>query len=354
MQKVFVGLSGGVDSAVSAALLQREGYDVTGAFIKIWSPEYIECTWKEDRLDAMRVCAALGIPFREIDLSDEYRRSVVNSMIEDYARGITPNPDVLCNRHVKFGAFSSWAFEQGADLVATGHYAQIRSDVGERISHIRHLVRGIDHAKDQSYFLYRLGQEDLARILFPVGGISKSKVRDLAREFGLPNAQKHDSQGLCFVGQVSMKDFLSRYIALERGPVVDETGKHIGSHDGVALYTIGQRHGFDIEGKFAAAGPHYVIDIDVSTNTLTVSLERATAARAEACITDVHWIGTRESTTFKADVQTRYHESPVRAIVHPRADTVTIEFSEPHIASPGQSLVIYHGDTCLGGGVILK
>src|ERR1041385_6375895 len=190
MKKVFVGLSGGVDSAVSAALLKERGYHVTGVFIKIWRPEFIECTWKEDRIDAMRVCAALEIPFKELDLSEVYKKDIIDSMVKDYARGVTPNPDVLCNRSIKFGGFAKWAFDEGADRIATGHYA--RTENGK-------LLRGVDEKKDQSYFLHLVSENDLKRTLFPVGEMKKTQVRELAKKFNLPVAQKPDSQGLCFI-----------------------------------------------------------------------------------------------------------------------------------------------------------
>jgi tRNA-specific 2-thiouridylase len=342
-QKVFVGLSGGVDSAVSAALLQQQGFDVTGVFIKIWQPEFIECTWKEDRLDALRVCAALGIPFRELDLSDEYKRTVVEEMVADYARGVTPNPDVLCNRSIKFGSFAQWAFEQGADIIATGHYARI-AHTGNQFQ----LLRGIDAAKDQSYFLYRLNQKDLARSMFPVGGYHKTDIRRMAKEFGLPVAQKPDSQGLCFVGDVSMHDFLERYISLQSGSVVDGAGTVIGTHDGVALYTIGQRHGFTTND----AGPYYVVKIDAQTNTLHVSRERMDATRVSATISDVSWVHAAPTFPARVRVQARYHETPVGASLAKSGGEIVATFDAPHIASPGQSLVFYKDDECIGGGVI--
>src|SRR3989338_5124162 len=279
--KVFVCLSGGVDSAVSAALLKEQGHDVTGVFIRIYRPEFIECTWKEDRLDAMRVCAALSIPFREIDLSDAYKKEVVDSMIADYKAGITPNPDVLCNATIKFGAFLAWARKQGADKIATGHYAQLRPDSAEASTGRQgsdgqapcELLRGADASKDQSYFLYRLSQEDLRQVLFPVGHLQKSEVRQKAVHFDLPVAQKHDSQGLCFIGDVSIADFLRRFIDLSPGPVVDIDGNTIGEHDGAALLTVGQRHGFTLV-KNQENVPHYVTAIDVPTNTVVVSIRK--------------------------------------------------------------------------------
>jgi tRNA-specific 2-thiouridylase len=338
-KKVFVGLSGGVDSAVSAALLLREGYDVTGVFIKIWQPEFTECTWREDRLDAMRVAASLRIPFREIDLSDEYKDEVVQDMIAAYQSGTTPNPDVLCNEKIKFGHFLRYALAEGADYVATGHYAR-----NEQIDGVYALKRGVDSNKDQSYFLYRLGQHELSHSLFPVGSLQKSEVRRLAEEFGLPNASKHDSQGLCFVGAVSIPEFLSRYIPLSRGAVLDDEGVVVGEHDGAALYTIGQRHGFKTHTP--PPYPLYVIAVDTANNTITVSREALAAAATEAALESVHWSADRyEDVPLMA--QSRYRETPVP--VHAVNDT--IHFSEPHVVTPGQSVVLYQGDRCVGGGI---
>lgn len=350
--RVFVGLSGGVDSAVSAALLKEQEHDVVGAFIKIWQPEFLECTWREDRLDAMRVCAALGIPFREVDLSQEYKTEVVERMVQDYSRGITPNPDVLCNLHIKFGAFAQWAKGEGAEKIATGHYARMR-EVGGHVE----LLRARDLAKDQSYFLYRLGQADLARAVFPIGDKLKSDVRALAAKFRLPVAHKPDSQGLCFVGQISMAEFLQRYIPVVPGPVVCD-GKTIGEHDGAALYTVGQRHGFRLS-READAGPYYVASVNVANNSVAVSPRREDAARATVSLSDMHWIYREPALPLRVYAQSRYHEAPVGATISNDSAGFTSAFERPHIASPGQSLVLYQkngregeGDVCLGGGII--
>ena len=340
--KVFVGLSGGVDSAVSAALLKNAGHDVVGAFIKIWQPEFLECTWKEDRLDAMRVCAALGIPFREIDLSQEYQREVIQEMIADYERGVTPNPDVLCNRSIKFGHFSKWAVEQGADAIATGHYARVKKDGALDL-----LVRAVDASKDQSYFLYRLTADDLARVLFPIGEHKKTEVRVLAQQFGLPNEKKHDSQGLCFVGDVSMKEFLSRFIPLTQGDVVDHENVVIGRHDGAALYTIGERHGLAVRG----GEPQYVTEVDVKRNIIRVSATRSDAAVTAVTVRDVTWTGDRPK-KVNLLAQARYHETPFAVTIQNSEQGSTAFFAESHIAAPGQSLVFYDDEICLGGGVI--
>ena len=346
--RVFVGLSGGVDSAVSAALLKEQGHEVTGVFIRIYRPEFIECTWKEDRLDAMRVCAALGIPFREIDLSDEYKKGVIDGMLADYAAGITPNPDVLCNREIKFGAFLRWARSAGADKIATGHYAHI-SEAGGRYQ----LLRGKDTNKDQSYFLFRLTQDELARSLFPVGGIAKPEVRALATKFDLPVAQKHDSQGLCFIGDVSMDDFLARYITVVPGAVLDLKGERIGTHHGAALVTVGQRHGFEIAGHEALV-PHYVVAVDTDANTVTVSTNRADAAVRSAHLRDVSWTAEAPENSSEWEVQTRYRQQPIAGTLIRTGNTFSVQFAEPHIAPPGQSLVLYKGEVCIGGGIVEK
>ncbi|OGG57377.1 tRNA 2-thiouridine(34) synthase MnmA [Candidatus Kaiserbacteria bacterium RIFCSPHIGHO2_01_FULL_55_17] len=346
---VYVGLSGGVDSAVSAALLQERGYEVVGCFIKIWQPEFLECTWREDRLDAMRAAAALRIPFRELDLSDEYKREVVDTMVAEYERGITPNPDVLCNRTIKFGHFAKWAREQGAAYVATGHYARIGEDAEKPT-----LLRGTDGSKDQSYFLHALTEDDLARTLFPVGELAKSQVRSLAEKFKLPNAQKPDSQGICFLGDVSMEEFLARFISLQPGAVLDMKGRTVGEHRGAALYTVGQRHGFALgkREEGVEVGPHYVVSIDVKANTITVSPNKLDADKKEIVLMHLHWINEPSSFPLEAEAQTRYRERVVLVRVEKENGKTRIIFAEPHIAAPGQSLVLYTGDRCLGGGTI--
>lgn len=339
-------MSGGVDSSVSAALLKQAGHTVIGVFIKIWQPEFIECTWREDRLDAMRVAAHLQIPFREIDLSTEYKHDVIDSMVTSYKQGITPNPDVLCNEHVKFGVFYRWARAQRADIVATGHYARIQ-EIGEK--HI--LLRGVDTNKDQSYFVHRMQATDIPHIQFPVGGLEKSKVRTLAKKFALPVATKPDSQGLCFVGDVSMRDFLRRYITVEEGNVVDKKGHVIGTHEGAILYTVGQRHGLTIHTGSTTA-PHYVIETDTAHNIVTVSENKEDAARIRIVFSDVLWINDAPMTSQVYDIQTRYRETPLKAHIVREDDHYVATCDIPHIVAPGQSLVVYNGNVCLGGGII--
>ncbi len=282
----------------------------------------------------MRVAAALEIPFKEIDLSDEYKKAVIDDMVENYAKGITPNPDVLCNRHIKFGAFAKWAFSEGADRVATGHYAQ---NIDNR------LHRGVDTNKDQSYFLWQLTSSDLERAIFPVGGMPKTQVRELAEKFDLPVAHKKDSQGLCFVGDITMRDFLGHYLPLEKGKVLDESGTVIGEHDGAALYTLGERHGF----RISASVPHFVIGVDVQSNTITVSAKKEKAARREVTLIDTNWFEVPDARKVYT-AQARYRETPVACTI----EGESVHFMNPHLAPPGQSLVVYDGDKVLGGGVI--
>lgn len=336
---VFVGLSGGVDSAVSAALIKEQGHHVVGAFIKIWRPEFIECPWENERLDAMRVCAHLGIPFKEIDLSEEYKKAVIDDLVENYARGATPNPDVLCNRHIKFGAFKKWALREGAEMIATGHYARI-------YGHPMSIYRGKDSNKDQSYFLWQLTRDDLQKTLFPVGEYTKPEVRVLAERFQLPVARKHDSQGLCFVGDVSMDEFLARYLPLEKGKVLDGHGVEIGEHDGAALFTLGKRHGFRVANRSSSDAPLYVVAIDTDANTITVAPSLEHSYVREVDLRDTNWLV--DVAGKRVFAQARYREAPVACLV----EGERVHFDEPHLAPRGQSLVIYDGDELLGGGLI--
>ncbi len=354
-KKVFVGLSGGVDSSVSAYLLKKEGYDVVGVFIKVWQPDFIQCSLEEDRLSAMRVCSELEIPFETLDLEDEYKKGVIDYMIEEYRAGRTPNPDVMCNKEVKFGAFLDWAKSRGADFVATGHYARISSQLQAASFQ---LLRGKDKAKDQSYFLWTLGQEQLKHILFPVGHLEKSKVREIALKAGLSTAGKKDSQGLCFIGNVDMKDFLKHFISEFRGDVLNEQGEVVGFHDGSVFVTLGQRHGFTITKKTPRDLPYYVIQKDVKKNTITVSsnLSNLKQKAKNIDLKDVNFISGQNPLAGKYSAQTRYHGEEYE---------LTILFDENHknhlrftlddsgLVADGQSLVFYDGDLCIGGGVVV-
>jgi tRNA-specific 2-thiouridylase len=342
-KKVFVGVSGGVDSSVSLALLQEAGFKVVGCFIKTWQPDFIECTWKEERRDAMRVCAKLGVPFVTIDAEEEYKKSVGEYFIEEYRKGRTPNPDVMCNKEIKFGVFYKKARELGADFIATGHYA--RSENGM-------LLSGKDDAKDQSYFLWTLSKEILEHTLFPVGNLEKSEVRKLAKKFNLPTAAKKDSQGICFLGPVDMKEFLKHYIEVKKGNVLNTSGDIIGYHDGALFFTLGERHGFTITEKTPDTERLYVVSRDLEKNTITVSATVATEIlenKKVIQIQDINWIRKTELGK-KYAARIRYQQELQSCTVEEHK----VIFEEPqNTASSGQSVVVYDGDLCVGGGIIV-
>ncbi|TSD02101.1 MAG: tRNA-specific 2-thiouridylase MnmA, partial [Parcubacteria group bacterium Athens0714_24] len=256
-KKVFVGMSGGVDSSVTALLLKKQGYDVVGCFIKGWYGNF-DCTWKEDRRDAMRVCAKLDIPFITIDAEKEYKKEVVDYMIREYKAGRTPNPDVMCNRYIKFGVFLKKALEMGADYIATGHYVKLNKNK---------LLQAKDLNKDQSYFLWTLTQKQLKYCLFPIGNLTKPEVREIARKNNLSTAEKRDSQGVCFIGEFDIMDFLKKYIKPRKGKVINLENKIVGEHNGVNFYTIGQRHGLSRGGGI----PYYIVAKDAKKNLLIVA-----------------------------------------------------------------------------------
>jgi len=292
-RRVFVALSGGVDSSVSAALLVEKGYNVTGVFMRTWYPKWLSCSWREDRRDAMRVCAKLKIPFITLDFEDEYKKEVIDYMISGYRAGRTPNPDVMCNRQIKFGAFFRKARKMGADFVATGHYARLKEVeplIGGSTS--KQLLTGKDKNKDQSYFLWTLKNNQLNHILFPVGDLQKSEVRKLAKKYDLHTAQKKESQGLCFMGKVNVSDFLKRYIKEKKGRVVNEKGETVGSHNGVTFITLGQRHGFEITEKNTERKPYYVVSKNIKKNLLIVSHKKEVkkSAKNEIVIKNINWI----------------------------------------------------------------
>ncbi len=341
-------MSGGVDSSVSAALLKEQGFDVTGVFIKVWQPEWFECTWREDRLDAMRVCVHLDIPFVTLDLEKEYKKEVVDYMISEYKAGRTPNPDIMCNRHVKFGGFFKWAMANGAHYIATGHYA--RTEGGK-------LYAGKDETKDQSYFLWTLSKDELSKTIFPVGGMEKSQTRGLARRFGLPVAEKRDSQGLCFIGKVSVKEFLSHYIEPKKGDVLDEKGNKVGEHDGAIFLTLGERHGFTVTTRSSDEKPCYVVDRDLERNTVTVSHKSTDGSldieKKEHSLSYVNWIDDepRSGKTYTARI--RHLGELMECDIEPVAKgEAEIGFKRPTIVASGQSIVIYEGERCIGGGIV--
>jgi len=340
-EKVFVGLSGGVDSSVSAALLKEAGFDVTGVFIKTWNPEWLKCDWKEDRRDAMRIAVELDIPFITIDLEKEYKEAVADYMIEEYKKGRTPNPDVMCNKHVKFGSFLDKALDMGAQYIATGHYAQ---NIDNK------LALSADKEKDQTYFLWTLTNNQLKHIKFPVGKYTKEEVRKLAKKFNLPTAQKKDSQGVCFLGKFDIKDFLSHYVEASEGNVLNEEGNVIGRHDGAIFYTIGQRHGFVIKDKGIKDSRMYVILKDLDNNTITVASEKKEGEKpfetTEAKLGSLNWIESKPEGKVKSRI--RHRQSPQDCII--TGDRV--KFEEPQSLAVGQSVVFYNSKYCLGGGII--
>lgn len=349
---VYIGLSGGVDSSVSAALLKDQGYNVVGVFIRTWQPDFIVCTWRDERRDAMRVAAHLNIPFRELDLEKEYKQYVGDYMIEEYKRGRTPNPDIMCNREIKFGAFKKWALEQGADFVATGHYAQNICVNGSY-----ELTVSKDTGKDQTYFLWTLTQEDLKHVLFPIGHLEKADVRKLAEQYGLPTASKKDSQGICMLSAVDIKDFLREFIDVIPGNVVDEQGTVIGTHPGALFFTLGERHGFTITDKASIGAVYYVIEKDVASNTLVVSTNLAESKlsheKTDIMIEEVNWTsGSIPTTAVTARSRYRAPLGTCTTSIDAKKNTI-VHFEKPELtASSGQSIVFYDGDRCLGGGII--
>jgi len=380
---VYVGLSGGVDSSVSAALLKKAGFDVHGVFIKVWQPN-IEitggCTWKEDRLDAMRVCAKLDIPFHTLDLEKKYKKEVVDYMINEYKAGRTPNPDVMCNKYIKFGGFFDWAMKKGTDYVATGHYARTRVK-SYKVHNVKskkktwtkklykldepyELLTGVDTNKDQSYFLWTLTQKQLSKTLFPIGDLEKTEVRKLARKFGLETATKKDSQGLCFIGKVDMADFLKNFIKTKTGKVLNENDKIIGTHNGAQLYTIGQRHGFTLTKNSPSDQKKFVVKKDIKDNTITISDRKIINEKTnqEIGLININWIldnSIDEKKTYKARIRYRGELNKCKILLLGNDKCKIIFQNEPMAPASGQSVVIYDAcppygreENCLGGGII--
>lgn len=341
-------MSGGVDSSVTAALLKDQGYEVTGVYMKNWSqdlPGFV-CPWKEDYQDAKRVAVQLGIDFKMYDFEKEYRQKVVDYMVAEYQAGRTPNPDIMCNQEVKFKLFLEAALEDGADMIATGHYARIKAG---------QLWTGVDANKDQSYFLYRVKESALKKSLMPIGELKKPAVRELAKKLGLATAEKKDSQGICFVGKVGIKDFLLAELGTQpHGSIIDQTGQTIGEHDGALFYTIGQRHGLQVGGGL----PYYVVGKDMAKNEVyvTTDLQDKGLWNQQIRLTDIHWInGKPDLTKPDYSVRVRYRARLVRIThINAAAEGLVLTLAEDVRAlTAGQSAVIYRGDQCLGGGIVV-
>jgi len=347
MSHVYVGMSGGVDSSLTAALLKEQGHQVTGVYMKNWTEDLpgMRCPWADDLADAKRVAVQLGIDFKVFDFENEYKQKVVDYMIDEYKFGRTPNPDIMCNQEVKFKLFLEAALEDGADMIATGHYASVEDGV---------LRVAADANKDQTYFLYRVTSEALKKTLFPLGRYTKPEVREMAKERGLFTASKKDSQGICFVGKIGIRDFLSNYVEQRPGEVVDaKTSTVIGHHDGAIFYTLGQRHGLSVGGGL----PYYVVGKDMDKNEVyvTTDLNDETLWKKEVHLTSVHWISGIAPENGSYAVRVRHRAKLIEAtLVHDARNDVTLALSEPERAiAAGQSIVLYKDGACLGGGIVV-
>ena len=344
---VYVGLSGGVDSSVAAALLKEQGYSVVGVYMKNWTkslPGFV-CPWKEDFQDAKRVAVQLGIDFKLFDFEKQYKQKVVDYMIDEYKAGRTPNPDIMCNQEVKFKLFLDTCLEDGADYIATGHYARVKNGK---------LYKAKDENKDQTYFLYRITGDALRHTLFPLGELTKPEVRRLAKKFGLVTAFKKESMGICFVGKVGIKEFLSQYVNTKPGKIFNESGEVVGEHEGAIFYTIGQRQGLGVGGGL----PYYVTGKDMNMNEVYVTNDLGDKRlwHKRLNLSDVHWINDIPKSKANIQVRTR-HRAPLvdgtLDVVSKSKDTLDLVLQdEIRAATPGQSAVIYRGNQVLGGGII--
>ena len=353
-ERIVVGMSGGVDSSVAALLLKRQGFDVVGLFMKNWGEDDDDeyCSTRQDLVDAAAVADVIGIELEAVNFAEEYKDRVFSEFLREYAAGRTPNPDVLCNAEIKFKAFLDHAMRLGAAKIATGHYARIDSS-----ENAFRLLKGKDEGKDQSYFLHRLNQAQLARVVFPLGELKKADVRRIAREAGLPNHAKKDSTGICFIGERPFREFLNRYLPKTPGRIVDEENRTLGEHIGLAFYTIGQRKGIGIGGRSGSAGEAwYVARKDLPTNTLVVvqghdhPLLLSRSLRAQ----DASWVsGELPENASRHGAKTRYRQSDAECTFAALNGEFKVDFQAPQWAvTPGQSVVLYDAEVCLGGGVI--
>jgi tRNA-specific 2-thiouridylase len=343
---VFVGLSGGVDSSVSALLLKEQGYTVVGVYMKNWSRDLpgMPCPWKDDYQDAKRIAVQLGIDFKMYDFEKQYQQKVVDYMLDEFQAGLTPNPDVMCNQEVKFKLFLNTALEDGADYVATGHYAKTKDG---------HLYMAKDDNKDQTYFLYRVTKEALEKTIFPLGDLTKPEVRDIAQKHGLVTATKKESMGICFVGKVGIKEFLQQYVETTPGDIIEQHGQKIGEHDGAIFYTIGQRHGLNVGGGL----PYYVVGKDMAKNEVyvTTDLDDKRLWSNQIGLTSAHWINEVPAEAQNLMVRTRHRAKLLKVNKLSKATGgvwLAELVDEVRALTPGQSAVFYDKDLCLGGGVV--
>jgi tRNA-specific 2-thiouridylase len=371
MKTVYVGLSGGVDSSVAAALLKQQGYNVVGVYMKNWSRDLpgMPCPWKDDYQDAKRVAVQLGIDFKMYDFEKDYQHKVVDYMLDGFRAGITPNPDIMCNQEIKFKLFLDTALQDGADLIATGHYA--RTVIGLTY---HKLIMAKDDNKDQTYFLYRMTKQALQKTLFPLGDLTKPQVRELAKQFKLVTADKKESMGICFVGKVGIKEFLEQYVEKKSGKIVNQKGEAIGEHDGAIFYTIGQRHGLDVGGGL----PYYVTGKDMDKNEVyvTADLQDEKLWNDHIELTSVHWINSEplpkhETRNMKQGKKIPNSQFPIpnslMVRVRHRGELISVQElkkisqgqwqakldHDVRAVTPGQSAVFYSGDECLGGGIVV-
>jgi tRNA-uridine 2-sulfurtransferase len=351
--RVVIGMSGGVDSSVAAYLLKKEGYDVIGIFMKNWDDtnELGFCTADADYEDVRKVCDQIGIPYYTVNFEKEYWDKVFTYFLDEYKKGRTPNPDVMCNKEIKFKAFLERALQLGADYLATGHYARVDFEEGEY-----RLLRGADPNKDQTYFLNQLGQYELSKTMFPIGHLPKPEVRKIAAEAGLATAKKKDSTGICFIGERNFKEFLSHYLPAQPGEMRTFDGEVVGRHDGLMYYTLGQRHGLGIGGE---GDPWFVAGKDLEQNVLYVAqgVNHPSLYSDGLFATDLHWVSNHEpKETFTCTAKFRYRQPDQKVTVHLLSDdTCKVIFDQPQKAiTPGQAVVFYDGEACLGGGTIDK
>ncbi len=341
--RVIVGMSGGVDSSLSAYLLKKRGFDVIGVFIETWHPEGFPCSEKEERRDAMRVAAHLDIPIYTVDAVKQYKKYVADEMVREYKAGRTPNPDILCNKFVKFETLFQIAEKLKADFISTGHYAKVKVENGEAV-----LAEPKDKEKDQTYFLWAVPQDKLHQVIFPLENLTKKEVRVIAKKVGIPVAEKKDSQGICFLGPLDLKKYLKLSIKEKKGKVLNEKGETIGSHNGVWFYTEGERHGFSVSKKGTNDEPLYILRKDVLKNALVVGPEQALKNEVTFNLESVN--GNLVEGTF--DARFRYRQAKQKAKIFKKGKNVFVSVKSDSPIAPGQSVVFYNKDKVLGGGIL--